>query len=70
MSGHNWQRAHDRIVELAGRGHDLVTFWNESSEVLTKTVPHYYSPCWYTLDPVSLLVTSHYQTGVMEIPAE
>ena len=27
------------------------------------SIPHYMSPCWYTLDPASLLITSHYQRG-------
>jgi DNA-binding CsgD family transcriptional regulator len=28
------------------------------------------SPCWYTLDPASLLVTSHYQAELDELPPE
>ncbi len=47
-----------------------MTFWRESGEALVRAVPHYLSPCWFTLDPVSLLVTSHYQTGILEIPSE
>jgi DNA-binding CsgD family transcriptional regulator len=27
------------------------------------------TPCWFTFDPVSLLITSHYQTEVLELPA-
>ena len=70
MSGYAKQRARDTIVQLAGQGLDLVTFWRESNEALARAVPHYISPCWYTLDPVSLLVTSHYQTELPQIPAE
>jgi DNA-binding CsgD family transcriptional regulator len=55
---------------LAGQGFDLPTFWRESSEVLARVVPHSMTPCWYTLDPGSLLVTSHYQTEVLELPPE
>ena len=62
------QRATENIARLAGQGHDLVTFWRESSEVMARAVPHYMTPCWYTLDPMSLLVTSHYQTEVLELP--
>ncbi|MCW2632929.1 MAG: transcriptional regulator, LuxR family [Pseudonocardia sp.] len=62
------QRALDKIAQLAGQGSDLVTFWEESSEVLAQAVPHYASPCWYTLDPASLLMTSHFQPGVPEFP--
>lgn len=70
MSGHTKQRAFDRIVRLVGQGLDLVTLWRESNEALARAVPHYLSPCWYTLDPASLLVTSHFQTEIPEIPPE
>ena len=70
MNEYAKQRARDKIVGLAGQGLDLVTFWRESGEALVRAVPHYLSPCWFTLDPVSLLVTSHYQTGILEIPSE
>ena len=63
-------RARDRIAELARRGHDLVTFWEECTEVLVPTVPHVDKPCWYTLDPASLLITSHYHDGLPEFPPE
>jgi DNA-binding CsgD family transcriptional regulator len=61
-------RAQDRIAELARRGYDLVTFWEECTEVLVPTVPHVDKPCWYTLDPASLLITSHYHDGLPEYP--
>jgi DNA-binding CsgD family transcriptional regulator len=65
------ERAHQRIAELTRRGLDLPTFWRESSELITTAVPHYMSPCWFTLDPASLLVTSHYDNGeIPELPAE
>ncbi|CAN5579153.1 LuxR C-terminal-related transcriptional regulator [soil metagenome] len=70
MGGYDRERAKQRITEIAGRGHDLVTFWQESTEVLKGTVPHFWAPCWYTLDPASLLVTSHFQNGLPQIPAE
>jgi len=70
MSGYAKQRAMDTIVRLAGQGFDLVTFWRESAEALARVVPHYMTPCWFTLDPVSLLVTSHYQTELPELPPE
>src|SRR5215211_5575733 len=68
VSGYVRQRASDRIARLAGRGLDLVSFWRASTDALASAVPHYFTPCWYTLDPASLLVTSHYQTHVMELP--
>lgn len=69
MSETTKQRAKERIAQLAGQHLDLVTFWEASSEVIAKAVPHYMTPCWFTLDPLSLLVTSHYQTEILELPA-
>lgn len=64
------RRATDRIVALAGRGSDVVPFWRACREVLAEAVPHYLSPCWFTLDPASLVMTSHFQEGLPEFPAE
>ncbi len=68
MAAYARERASDRITELATRGHDLKTFWLECTEVLAGTIPHFWAPCWYTLDPASLLVTSHFQEGLPELP--
>jgi DNA-binding CsgD family transcriptional regulator len=68
MGSHAHQRAAERIAELSARGHDLVTFWRASTEVLEGAVPHYDKPCWYTLDPASLLITSHYHDGLPQYP--
>jgi DNA-binding CsgD family transcriptional regulator len=70
MAAYARERAQDHIAALAGRGDDLVTFWREATEVLRRTVPYYWAPCWFTLDPASLLVTSHFQEGLPELPAE
>jgi DNA-binding CsgD family transcriptional regulator len=64
------ERAADRIAELALRGLDLPGFWREAGEAIATVVPHYQSPCWFTFDPASLLVTSHYQTELPELPGE
>lgn len=64
------QRALQRIAGLAGQGHDVVTFWREVSEVLAPLVPHYMGPCWYTVDPASLLMTSHFNPAMPELPPE
>lgn len=64
------ERAKDRIVGLSTRGHDLVTFWREATNVLRPVIPHYMSPCWFTLDPASLLVTSHFQEELAEFPPD
>ena len=64
------ERARDRVVALAGEGLDLVTFWSEARDVVSPAVPHYTAPCWFTMDPASLLVTSHYDHGeIPELPA-
>ena len=33
-------------------------------------IPHFQTPCFFTVDPTSLLTTSHFQEGFGEIPAE
>jgi DNA-binding CsgD family transcriptional regulator len=70
MSADAQQRAAERIADLANRGLDLVSFWEGCAEVLAVKVPHLAAPCWYTLDPASLLITSHVQAGMAELPAE
>jgi DNA-binding CsgD family transcriptional regulator len=64
------RRASDKIVRLAGQGLDLVSFWRESTQVLARAVPHYWAPCWFTLDPASLLVTSHFDEAIRELPPQ
>jgi hypothetical protein len=62
------QRASDKLARLAGQGLDLVSFWRASTEVLAWAVPHYWAPCWFTMDPASLLVTSHFDEAIPELP--
>jgi hypothetical protein len=64
------QRARDKLARLAGQGLDLVSFWRASTEALTRAVPYDFAPCWFTLDPASLLVTSHFDEGVPELPPQ
>jgi hypothetical protein len=47
----------------------VASFWRECNEVLSTAVPHYLAPCWFTFDPASLLVTSHYDPVIPEISA-
>jgi DNA-binding CsgD family transcriptional regulator len=70
MGSYAKERARERLADLAGQGLDLPTLWRESNEILAPAVPHYMSPCWYTLDPASLLVTSHFQSELPELPPE
>lgn len=72
MSNYGKQQAKNKIIDLAGQGLDLVTFWQESDQILSRAVPNYMGACWYTLDPASLLVTSHYNANpeMMTLPPE
>jgi DNA-binding CsgD family transcriptional regulator/GAF domain-containing protein len=71
VGGYARERARERIARLAGQGLDLVSFWCEARDVLAAAVPHYLTPCWFTLDPASLLVTSHYDHGLLpQLPPE
>jgi hypothetical protein len=70
VTGEAKQRASDKIARLAWRHLDLVSFWRESTEAIASAVPHYQAPCWYTLDPASLLITSHFNQDTPEIPGE
>ena len=63
-------RVLERLVQVSRRQHDLAHFWRASTEILTTAVPHYWVPCWYTLDPASLLITSHFHEGLGEFPEE
>lgn len=64
------ERAAERIDRLAVAGLDVESFWRACSEAIAVAVPHYLAPCWFTMDPASLLVTSHFQEGLPEIPPE
>jgi DNA-binding CsgD family transcriptional regulator len=70
MSAYARERAHDRIAALGGQGLDLVSFWREATEIIEPVVPHYMGPCWYTLDPASLLITSHFNDYMSVLPPE
>lgn len=65
---------HARLLERMERscrtGTDLVTLWRASAELLASAVPHFASPCFFTVDPESRLATSHFQEGLPEIPAD
>ncbi len=63
-------RALDKISRLGTEPGSLVTFWDQATEVLQSAVPHYTFPCWYTIDPASLLITSHYNPFMPELPPD
>ncbi len=70
MSDSARERAAAKIARLASQPGDLVTFWRSCTEVIAGVVPYYWTPCWFTLDPASLLITSHFHEGMPRIPAE
>ncbi|MFG1791216.1 LuxR C-terminal-related transcriptional regulator [Nocardia sp. NPDC049149] len=70
MSAETLRRAAEKITRLCAEPRDLVSLWQESTEVLARAVPHYWTPCFYTLDPASLLMTSHFHHGLDEFPRE
>ena len=63
-------RAKDQIAVAARSGLDLVGFWRSVTPTLTRMVPHFEGPCFFSVDPGSLLITSHFQEGLPEIPSE
>ena len=64
------ERAYERVTRLATEASTLPGLWEQASEVIGEVVPHYTAPCWYTLDPASLLITSHYNPYMPELPPE
>jgi DNA-binding CsgD family transcriptional regulator len=70
VSSYASERALDRVAGLATQGLDAVTFWREATEPLGRALPHDFFPCWWTLDPASLLMTSHFNPGFPEVPQE
>lgn len=70
MRSYARERGHDRIVALAGQGLDAVSLWREAGEIIEPLVPHYMGLCWYTLDPASLLITSHFNEHMPVFPPE
>lgn len=63
------QRAIEKVGDLAATPMDLASFWRSCKEVISGEVPHFWAPCFFTLDPASLLITSHFHEGLDEFPA-
>lgn len=69
MGTYRVERAREAIVGLCTEGHDVVTLWRAVGEQLQRAVPHMDpGACWYTVDPASLLITSHYAPAVPVLP--
>lgn len=63
-------RVLDKLESVARSGADLVALWREAGPLLAEAVPHFEAACFFTVDPSSLLTTSHFQEGLPEIPGE
>lgn len=63
-------RALDKLERLSAQPRSLVSLWDDATLVLQEVVPHYTWPCYFTLDPASLLITSHYNPFMPELPRE
>ena len=70
MSDRGLQRAADKVARICTEQRDLVSLWTATTDVLVTAVPHYWTPCYYTLDPATLLITSHFHHGLDHFPAE
>ena len=70
MTSYARERGRDRIATLSAQGLDLAHFWCEASEIIQPLVPHFMGACWYTLDPASLLITSHFNEHMPELPPD
>lgn len=70
MNADHAQRSLDKIAQLSAGALDVVSLWRESTAAIATVVPHYEAPCWYTLDPASLLITSHFNDGMPQFPRE
>jgi DNA-binding CsgD family transcriptional regulator len=67
-SGEAKARAAERIADLSRRGLDVAAFWRECDQVIAPIVPVLLRPCWFTMDPASLIVTSHYDAAIQLPP--
>lgn len=63
-------RALDKLERISAEPRSLVTLWQDASPVLADVVPHFTYPCYFTVDPTSLLITSHYNPFMPELPPE
>lgn len=70
MGAETMGRAAEKLIRLCAEPRDLISLWQESTEVLASAVPHFWTPCYFTLDPASLLLTSHFHRGLDEFPNE
>lgn len=59
-----------KLARLAAEPRSVVSLWEDVTPVLDEVIPHYTFPCYFTVDPASLLITSHYNPFMPELPRE
>ncbi|GGJ61445.1 helix-turn-helix transcriptional regulator [Streptomyces brasiliensis] len=64
------RRIAEEVGDAAVRSKDIVSLWSVVTDVLCAVIPEVWDTCWYSVDPASLLVTSHYRQGRAQVPAK
>ncbi|MGW1540591.1 helix-turn-helix transcriptional regulator [Streptomyces sp. NPDC002309] len=62
------RRVVERISEAAAHSQDTETLWQSAADALSAAIPDLWDTCWHTVDPESLLITSHFRQGRAEVP--
>src|SRR3712207_70303 len=63
-------RAREAIARLAMAGLGVAPFWHAATAQLRRIVPVDLYPCWFSLDPGSMLVTGHFNPVVPVLDEE
>ncbi len=58
------ERGLERIADVSARGNDLTSMWHDVHEVIAPVMPTHMGLCCFSLDPASLLMTSHVNPGL------
>lgn len=61
------ERAHERLRRLASAGLDVEAFSRAATAEIASAVDFDWRPCWFTLDPTSLVITSHFNEEIDEL---
>lgn len=64
------QRTLQSLRELASAGLDVESFWRAATCEIERVIEFDWRPCWFTLDPDSLVATSHFNEDIDELDAE
>lgn len=62
--------AEHKLERLARDATDTVSFWRDATDVLRGLLPFDFYPCWFTVDPTTLLVTGHMNEGLESTPPQ